>query len=191
MTNQPIKITIYRWAGQWGPFKISIPCGECALTADIVKDTLSKELADIPVTLDIRDWLSEWWKPLLAGAYQAPIVMVEGKVISQHVALNRGVLTEAVIEAHAAKSTITGTVIFGKPGCPYCVKAKELLDQAEIPYEYHDVIESPRALYEMLARAKQAKDFSRTPITTPQIWMDGKYVGGADDLAVKLGLPHA
>ncbi|MDW2111383.1 glutaredoxin, partial [Vibrio sp. 2089] len=30
--TQPIKITLYRWAGNWGPFKVNIPCGECTLT---------------------------------------------------------------------------------------------------------------------------------------------------------------
>ncbi|MCA2493314.1 glutaredoxin, partial [Vibrio sp. 2175-1] len=25
--TQPIKITLYRWAGSWGPFKVNIPCG--------------------------------------------------------------------------------------------------------------------------------------------------------------------
>jgi len=30
--SEAIKITLYRWAGSWGPFKVNIPCGECTLT---------------------------------------------------------------------------------------------------------------------------------------------------------------
>jgi glutaredoxin-related protein len=26
----------------------------------------------------------------------------------------------------------------------------------------------------------------RTPVTTPEIWLDGEYIGGADQLAEKL-----
>ena len=62
-----IKITIYKWAGSWGPFSVKIPCGECTLTLDIIKDVIKKDLADIPIELDIREWLSEWWKPLFRG----------------------------------------------------------------------------------------------------------------------------
>ena len=38
-----------------------------------------------------------------------------------------------------------------------------------------------RALYEMLARVKPIVG-PKTPITVPQIWLDGDYVGGADRL---------
>ena len=103
------------------------PCGECALTRDVIEDTVKNELEGIPIELDIREWLSEWWIPLTKGGWHAPIVMVDGRVISQGSALNRGVLVQAVIESYAKISKITGNHLFGKEGCPYCKKAKELL----------------------------------------------------------------
>ena len=106
--TKPIVLTLYRWAGAWGPFKVNIPCGECSLTKDVIQDTLDTELKGIEVTLDIRDWLSEWWKPLMKGGWHAPIVMVEGRVISQGAALNRGTLTQAIIEASAHKIPVSG-----------------------------------------------------------------------------------
>ncbi len=177
-----VKITVFKWAGSWGPFKIKIPCGECALTENIIRDTMANELADIPVELDEREWLTEWWKPLTKGGWHAPIVMVEGKVISQGMALNRGLLTQAVIEHHSSQSTISGNHVFGKENCPYCVRAKDHLDRRGIPYQYHDVIKDSRALYDMLARVKPIIG-PKTPVTVPQIWIDGKYVGGADELS--------
>lgn len=177
----PVKVTLFRWAGAWGPFKVKIPCGECALTVDVTKDTFKNELADIPTELDVREWLTEWWKPLLKGGWHAPIVMVEGKVISQGVALNRGVLTQAVTAAYAKKSKINGSHLFGKEGCPHCVRAKQYMEQAGITYTYHDVVRSPRALYEMLARVFPIIGH-KTPVTVPQIWLGGQYVGGADQL---------
>ncbi len=130
----------------------------------------------------MRDWLSEWWIPLLSGGWHAPIVMVEGRVIGQGSALNRGVLTQAVIEQHARHNAIAGNNVFGKESCPHCKRARGYLDSASIPYRYRDVVANPRDLYEMLARIKPIVG-PRTPITVPQIWIDGRYVGGADQLS--------
>lgn len=182
MTQQPIKITVFRWAGSWGPFQIKIPCGECSLTKDVILDTIEKELSGISVELELREWLSEWWKPLFKGGWHAPIVIVGGKVISQGSALNRGLLTQAVIETYANSIQITGNHLFGKKSCPHCKRARGYLEEAGIAYDYHDVISSPRALYEMLARVKPLIS-PKTPVTVPQIWIGGDYVGGADQLS--------
>ena len=176
-----VNVTIYRWAGTWGPFKVKIPCGECALSSDVVKDTLENELKGLSVELETKEWLSEWWKPLRAGGWHAPIIMVDGEVISQGHALNRGLLTEKVVAAHARINAISGSHLFGKENCGYCKKAKALLEKQKISYVYHDVVKSPRALYEMLARVKPLIS-AKTPVTLPQIWLDGHYVGGADQL---------
>lgn len=181
----PVQITVYRWAGCWGPFKVKIPCGECTLTTDVIKDTLVKELKDVPVQLDTKDWLSHWWQPLLKGGWHAPIVMVNGKVISQGRALNRGVLTEAVVTAYAKNNPVIGNHLFGKAGCPFCQRAKDALQNANIEYTYHDVVEQPRALYEMLARVKPLIG-AKTPVTVPQIWINGEYVGGYQQLTEQL-----
>lgn len=177
-----IKIVIYKWAGQFGPFKIRIPCGECSLTTDIVNDTLAKELADIPVTIESHNWLDNWYKPFLHGGWHAPIVLVDNKVISQGEALNRGVLIQAVIQAYAQQQPISNNHLFGKQNCNYCTQAKQLLADNNIDYVYHDVIKEPKALYEMIARTK-AQIGEKTPVTTPQIWLDGKYIGGFEQLS--------
>ncbi len=188
MEDNPVKVELFRWAGSWGPFRVKIPCGECALTVDVIRDTFEHELAGVPVRLESHDWLSEWWRPLKSGGWHAPIVLVEGKVVSQGHALNRGVLTEAVIAAHVKRFRLQGNHIFGKETCPHCVRAKGYLDGADIDYGYHDVVREPRALYEMLGRVKPLIG-NKTPVTVPQIWMNGDYVGGADDLSDRLKQP--
>jgi glutaredoxin len=188
MAEQPVNITVYRWAGTWGPFKVTIPCGECSLTRDVIRDTLQHELAGIPVDIEIRDWLSHWWKPLFRGGWHAPIVLVDNRVISQGNALNRGLLTQAVIEVHAASTKLAGNHLFGKESCPHCQRAKGYLADALIEFEYHDVVRNPRALYEMLARVKPLVGL-KTPISVPQIWLDGDYIGGADQLSERLQQP--
>ncbi|EJL6391416.1 glutaredoxin [Vibrio vulnificus] len=183
--SEAIKITLYRWAGSWGPFKVSIPCGECTLTKDILTDTFANELNGIPVELEVKDWLSHWWEPLKLGAWHAPILVVEGKVVSQGEALNRGVLIQSVIKEWTKRDTLKGNIVFGKATCPYCVKAKQLLDAAGIDYQYHDVVKESAALYRMIPEVK-AIIGEKTPVTVPQIWLDGSYIGGCDKLEVYL-----
>jgi len=178
---EPVRITIYRWEGRWGPFRIQVPCGECALTGDIVQDTVEKELKGIPVVVESHPWLDHWWRPLLRGGWHAPIVLVDGRVISQGKALNRGLLTQAVMEAYARRLPIRGTVVFGKRNCDICHLACTQLETLGIPYTWLDVIEDPAALYEMLARVKPLLG-KRTPVTVPQIWLNGRYLGGMDAL---------
>jgi len=101
--------------------------------------------------------------------------------VSQGHALNRGLLTEAVIAAHSGRSQMKGTHIFGKKSCPHCKRAKGYMNETRMKYAYHDVVREPRALYEMIARVKPIVG-PKTPITVPQIWIDGQYVGGADQL---------
>lgn len=177
----PIKMTIYRWGGESGPFKVKIPCGECTLTKDIIQGTVDNELKDYDVEVETFDWLSNWWKPLLRDGWHAPIVMVNGTIIGQGEALNRGVLTQALSEAGVAQKPVKGTVASGEQSCPFCVKAKEMLDELAFAYDDQDVVAQPNALYEMLGRVKPIVG-PKTPVTVPQIWIDGQYVGGAQEL---------
>ncbi len=183
--SKPVRITLYKWAGTWGPFTVRIPCGECSLTEDVIRDCAGKELRGINVEIREYEWLSHWWKPLLRGGWHAPIVLVENRVVSQGIALNRGVLTQAVIEAGISQQPVVGTRIFGKDTCPHCARAKQLLADAGIEAHYHDVIEDTRSLYEMIARVKPIIG-DKTPVTLPQIWMHGTYIGGADALQTHL-----
>ena len=183
--NRSVRVTLFRWAGSWGPFNIKIPCGECSLTEDVIRDCAEKELEGLDIEISEYDWLSNWWKPLLRGGWHAPIVLVNDRVISQGIALNRGVLTQAVIESGITQMPLAGSHIFGKEKCPHCDRAKELFSNAGILGEYHNVIEDTRALYEMIARVKPIIG-EKTPVTLPQIWLDGQYIGGADALQTQL-----
>ena len=107
MAGAPVQVSVYRWAGAWGPFRIRVPCGECFLTGKVIEDVLANELDGVPVALAVHDWLSGWWKPL------------------------------------------------------------------------------PRDLYEMLARVKPLIGAS-TPVTLPQVFLNGAYVGGAEELGEAL-----
>ena len=59
--------------------------------------------------------------------------------------------------------------------CPYCARAKALLERKKVAYTEIDIIEKPRRRNEMIERAG-----GRT--TVPQIFIDGEHIGGCDDM---------
>jgi glutaredoxin 3 len=66
--------------------------------------------------------------------------------------------------------------IYTKFGCPYCARAKALLQQKGVEYEEYEVNTLPGKRDEMMERSGGRH-------TVPQIFIDGKHVGGSDDLA--------
>lgn len=184
---RPVRVRLYRWAGAWGPFRVVTPCGECDLTEQIINDVIAAECAGLPVDFTAREWLSQWWEPLIpAGGWHAPIVLVEGRVVSQGRAVNRGVLAEAIGSADRRLNRITGNHLFASPNCEYCRRAEFYLRDTGVDFTYHDVVRNPAALYAAIERLKLILGWS-TPIGMPQIWLDGEYIGGAQMLAERLG----
>jgi glutaredoxin 3 len=59
--------------------------------------------------------------------------------------------------------------------CPYCARAKSLLEKKGVAYVNIDVIEDTSKRDEMLARSGGRQ-------TVPQIFIDGEHIGGSDEL---------
>jgi glutaredoxin 3 len=72
--------------------------------------------------------------------------------------------------------TMARVEIYTKFGCPYCARAKRLLEEKGVDYEEYEINSVPGKRDEMLGRAN-----GRT--TVPQIFIGGRHVGGSDDLA--------
>ncbi len=66
--------------------------------------------------------------------------------------------------------------IFTKAFCPYCTRAKALLDSKQAEYEEIDISMGGPRRAEMIDR-------SHGRMTVPQVFIDGKHIGGSDDLA--------
>lgn len=64
--------------------------------------------------------------------------------------------------------------IYTKPHCPYCHRAKALLDAKGVSYTEIDVSASEVKLAEMLERSQRR--------TVPQVFIGDRHVGGSDDL---------
>jgi glutaredoxin 3 len=67
--------------------------------------------------------------------------------------------------------------IFTTDFCPYCARAKALLDSKGVAYEEIFAPNGSEA-------RRQATERSGGRTTVPQVFIDGKAVGGSDDLAV-------
>ncbi|MBF0435284.1 MAG: glutaredoxin 3 [Magnetococcales bacterium] len=65
--------------------------------------------------------------------------------------------------------------IYSTTVCPYCVRAKQLLDKKEVAYREINLTKNPELRDEMLRRANGKR-------TVPQIFINGQHVGGCDDL---------
>ena len=66
--------------------------------------------------------------------------------------------------------------IYSKFLCPYCARAKRLLGDKGVAFEEYEITGDYEKRQEMIGRAN-----GRT--TVPQIFIDGRHVGGSDDLA--------
>lgn len=66
------------------------------------------------------------------------------------------------------------TVVYTKPHCPYCVSALRLLNNKGADIEEIVASNDPAIRREMVEKSGRN--------TFPQIFIDGKHIGGCDDL---------
>ena len=65
--------------------------------------------------------------------------------------------------------------IYTKGHCPYCHRAKALLDSKGVSYQEYEISTDRARQQEMSERSARR--------TVPQIFINGEHVGGSDDLA--------
>lgn len=65
--------------------------------------------------------------------------------------------------------------IYTKGYCPYCQRAKSLLEEKGVQYTEFPIDEKPELRGEMIKRAKGGS-------TVPQIFISGQHIGGCDDM---------
>lgn len=67
----------------------------------------------------------------------------------------------------------TRTIVYGKKNCPYCQLAKDELTLRGVPFDYVDLEEINKTASEVTGRRVG---------TVPQIYLEGSYIGGYDQL---------
>ena len=66
--------------------------------------------------------------------------------------------------------------IYTKTFCPYCARAKRLLDEKGVEYVEYEITSDTAKRQEMIGRADGRS-------TVPQVFIGGRHIGGSDDLA--------
>ena len=66
-------------------------------------------------------------------------------------------------------------IIYSSGKCPYCVKAKQLLESKNVAFKELRVDKNPELVVESVKKSGGQK-------TVPQIFIDDYHVGGCDDL---------
>ncbi|MGX5175191.1 GrxA family glutaredoxin [Aliikangiella sp. IMCC44653] len=66
--------------------------------------------------------------------------------------------------------------IFGRPGCGFCTRAKQLCEINELEYRYVDIWE------ENISKEDLAKTIGKPVETVPQVFHGETHIGGCDDL---------
>jgi glutathione-dependent peroxiredoxin len=69
--------------------------------------------------------------------------------------------------------------MFAKVGCPFCAKAKGMLEERNIEYE---------AIYVGQDVSTMALKAATGALTVPQVFIDGKLIGGSEQLATHFGV---
>ena len=77
-------------------------------------------------------------------------------------------------EAADRKQVMAEVVVYTTRWCPYCIRAKGLLNSKSISVE-ESPVDGDRALREEMARRA-----GRTSV--PQIWIGDQHIGGCDEL---------
>ncbi|WP_428151359.1 glutaredoxin 3 [Brevundimonas sp.] len=67
-------------------------------------------------------------------------------------------------------------VLYTKPGCPYCIAAMGLLTRKGVDFTEIVASNDPEKKAEMIEK-------SGGKATFPQIFIDGKHIGGSDDMS--------
>lgn len=93
-----VNITMYRWAGSKFGIKIKNECEECEINTGILDDIKQKEFLGKPVIIEKKPWLTHLWESLWYGGWHAPVVIVNGKLFSQGVVVDRDKLVQRVLK---------------------------------------------------------------------------------------------
>lgn len=110
----------------------------------------------------------EAWKQGLKGLYY---LRTEAKARAENV-------SEKV--ERVALQDDNRTIVYGKNDCPWCARAKDELELRGIPFDYINLQDIGKTAAEVTGRDVR---------TVPQIYIEGKYVGGYEDLMKFLSTP--
>ncbi len=99
MSQDKVRVTIYRFTGRQLFFTIPQSyCEECDLTIRLVKQ-IASEVGEEKVEVVVKPWFNYLPEALLRGAWHPPVVLVDGRWVSQGVVPDAEVVRQKIIAA--------------------------------------------------------------------------------------------
>ena len=114
-----------------------------------------------------------FWK-MYNTIHESLYVPLEDELLGDE-ALNEDELLSEKQSAGSVAEAKARVEIYSKQSCPFCRRAKRLLQARGATYHEYDVDAAPERLTEMLER-------TAGPPTVPQIFINGRLIGGMDRL---------
>lgn len=69
---------------------------------------------------------------------------------------------------------MTKVIMYSTAYCPYCIRARQLLNTKRVSFSDIRIDEEPEKRAEMIAKSGRS--------TVPQIFINGQHIGGCDDM---------
>lgn len=91
-----VAITMYRWAGTKFGFTIKSECKECDMNMSILESMKQKEFTGKSIKIETKPWLTFLWESLRHGGWHAPVIIVNGKLFSQGIVIDRAKLAHYI-----------------------------------------------------------------------------------------------
>lgn len=83
--------------------------------------------------------------------------------------------TDYILRTVSLENAMATVEIYTQPFCPYCLRAKDLLESKGVEYVEHDVMMTAGLRKKMTEMAGGAS-------SVPQIFVDGKHIGDCDGI---------
>jgi hypothetical protein len=105
MAVQEVRVTIYRVTGkQLFFFKVNpASCRECDLMVNVVEKALDELSEVVRAKLEVKPWLNYFLFSIFRGGYHPPVLIVEGRVVSQAAVPTVEEVKRAVLQAWERK----------------------------------------------------------------------------------------
>lgn len=93
-----VKVTVYRFTGSQGFFRVPKKwCEECDLLVYLVEKTVKELGIESKTKITVKPWFLWWWQALLTHfAWHAPILIINGKLISHGIVPSKQNLIKAL-----------------------------------------------------------------------------------------------
>lgn len=92
------QVTLYVHGGSRLGLKSKASCSQCESTERLILRLLATELEGLPISLEVRPWLSYAGEALARGAWRKPALLIDGTLVSQGRVPERALVLQGILD---------------------------------------------------------------------------------------------